>query len=488
MMNIFFRNPLHALGLLLAGMLGTNGLPAQDLYFEASEPLSETVNTSSEEGLPLYAPHDSTLFFVRTLHAQNTGGLLSGQDIWYSKRKPDGKWSPPKNDLEALNNSGNNAVVGISESGKTFYLLNDYAESKQQLPGLSLAFYRDDQGWEQPQGISIPGLDNKQGIFYSLYVLPSEDVALISAQLPYSRGQEDLYVSFKNAFTNEWSPPKNLGSTINTGGYEISPYLGSDKKTLYFSSNGHPGYGNADIFVSYRQDTTWTNWSRPENLGEKINSAGFDAYFTVNKDRQVFFVSNRQGNSADIYTSRILTREERDELLAQPVPDSGQTAEFLEGQRQNSVMEAETQALTDEAQSLLNEFDMIRSGETSNGDAPVTSSGEDESMGARKVLFQLNAATIQPDFTAMLDQVVNRMQENSRLKVEVVGHADDTGGKDYNLRLSINRAIAVKQYLMEQGVNERRIITYGKGATQPVSSNETEEARKRNRRVEINFI
>lgn len=460
---------------------------AQDYYFETSEPLSDTLNTSSEESLPIYSPKDSTLFFVRTLHAENTGGLLSGQDIWYSKMDNQGGWSEPKNDLSPLNNEGNNAIVGISDSGKTFYLLNDYEDERKQSPGLSLAFNREDKGWERPQHISIPGLDNKQGIFYSLYVLPTEDVVLISAQMPGSLGQEDLYISFKDPFTNEWSVPQNLGPTINTGGYEMSPYLTEDKKTLYFSSNGHPGYGNADIFVAHRQDTTWTNWTRPENLGDKINSVGFDAYFTTNEDRQVFFVSNREGESADIYTSRMLTEEERQEQLDQRIQNEGRAAEIMERQQEASQMDNETQELIAETQALLDEFDGIKSGDTTQENEQTTAI-MDEEMEARRVLFKLNAAKIQPDFTALLNEIVGQMEETPRLKVEIVGHADDTGGKDYNLRLSINRAIAVKQYLVKQGINERRIITYGKGATQPTSSNDTEEARKQNRRVVINFI
>ena len=486
-MKIIFHNRTYLLVLLLTASLGTGVAQAQDLYFEPSEPLSDTLNTASEESLPIYSKRDSTLFFVRTLYAENTGGLLSGQDIWYSKKNADGSWTEPKNDLDQLNNPGNNAVVGISDSGNTYYLLNDYVDAKQQLPGLSLSFNREGEEWEEPKSISIPGLSNKQGIFYSLYVVPTEDIVLISAQLPNSLGEEDIYVSFKDPFTNEWSPPRNLGPSINTGGYEMSPYLSSDKKTLYFSSNGHPGYGNADIFVSHRQDTTWTKWTRPENLGEQVNSVGFDAYFTVNDDREVFFVSNRRGESADIFTSRMLTEEERQEQLAQRVQDSGQTEEILENQQESNEMEAETQALIDETEALMDEFDNMRSGE-SEEDTITDSSGEGEDMEARQVLFKLNADNIQTDFTVMLNDVVSRMEANPRLKVEVVGHADDTGGKDYNLRLSINRAVAVKQYLMEQGISERRIITYGKGSTQPVSSNETEEARMRNRRVEINFI
>jgi OmpA-OmpF porin, OOP family len=471
--------------LLSAALLHTTELTAQKLYFARSVPLSDTLNSDSEESLPFYSPQDSTLFFVRTLHPQNTGGTLSGQDIWYSKRDTAGNWTKPTNDIPNLNNEGNNAVVGLSESGNTIYLLNDYSEGNQQQPGLSLSFSRDNN-WRLPNSIFIPGLSDKQGIFYSLYMLPTEDVVLISAQMDNSLGQEDLYVSTKDPLTNEWSAPIHLGPTVNTGGFEISPYLTADKTTLFFSSNGHPGYGNADIFVTQRMDTSWTRWTKPENLGDQINSVGFDAYFTTNEDREVFFVSNRRGTSADIFTSRIITEEERELELAQRIQGGGRGAELLGGNNQTSL-DPETQALIDETRALLEEFNTMRDGESpvirnpsSTSDAPTFIS--------KRVLFNLNASSIRSSFTTRLDEVVSTLNENPQLKVEIVGHADDTGGKDYNLKLSIDRAVAVKQYLIRNGISERRIITYGKGSTQPLSDNQTPEAQQRNRRVEINFI
>lgn len=473
-----------AIFILLASLLGSTELAAQKLYFRKSVPLSDTLNSSSEESLPFYSVQDSTLFFVRTLHPENTGGMRSGQDIWYSKRNAEGNWTEPSNDLPNLNNEGNNAVVGLSESGNTIYLLNDYSEAKEQKPGLSLSFNRSNN-WQLPNSIFIPGLSDKQGIFYSLYVVPTEDVVLISAQMEESLGQEDLYVSTKDPLTNEWSKPVHLGPTVNTGGFEISPYLTADKKTLFFSSNGHPGYGNADIFVTTRMDTSWTRWTKPENLGDQINSVGFDAYFTANENQEVFFVSNRRGTSADIFTSRIITEEERQQELAQRVQGGGRGAELL-GSNSPTTLDAETQALIDETRALLEEFNTMRDGENTNtGNLPSTPGAN---YASQRVLFALNASAIQSTYTSRLDEVISTLQENPQLKVEIVGHADDTGGKDYNLKLSIDRAVAVKQYLIRNGISERRIITYGKGSTQPLSDNQTPEAQRRNRRVEINFI
>lgn len=466
-------------------------LHAQNLYFEASRPLSDTLNSEAEESLPIYSAQDSTLFFVRSLYAQNTGGVFAGQDIWYTRKDTAGQWTVPKNDLPNLNNEGNNAVVGINSSGNTLYLLNDYGSESSQQAGLSLSFNRD-QIWRAPSRINIPGLNTKQGNYYSLYVTPSEDVVLISVQLEDAIGQEDLYVSIKDPQSNDWSAPIHLGPTINTEGFEISPYLTADKQTLFFSSNGHPGYGNADIFVAQRIDTSWTNWTKPENLGDQINSTGFDAYFTTNEDNEVFFVSNRGGASANIYTSQMFTNEERQRQLAQRVEGGGRGAEMLNQNQDNTDLgdiDSETQALLNETRALLDEFNRIKTGGAENNTSSNSSAANEASnFAAQEMLFQLNSAAIQNNYNTTLIEVAETLQENPRLKIEIVGHADDTGGKDYNLKLSIDRAMEVKRFLIENGVGERRIITYGKGSTQPISSNQTPEARQKNRRVVITFI
>ncbi|WPP50130.1 OmpA family protein [Catalinimonas niigatensis] len=472
---------------VLLTLLYCMDVQAQGFYFEESQPLSDTLNSDAEESLPIYSEQDSTLFFVRSLYAQNTGGIFAGQDIWYTKKDTAGQWIEPRNDLSALNNEGNNAIVGISSSGSTLYLLNDYGTEASQQAGLSLSF-KQDQRWRTPNKITIPGLTSKQGNFYSLYVLPTEDVALISVQLENSIGQEDLYVSIKDPLDNQWTEPIHLGPTINTEGFEISPYLTADKKTLFFSSNGHPGYGNADIFVSQRLDTSWTNWTRPENLGDQINSTGFDAYFTANKKNEVFFVSNRGGSSANMYTSQMFTDEERQRQLAQRVQGGGRGAEMLSQDTSGlNGMDTETQALLDETRALLDEFNRMKTGGSNNDDPSSTSSSGNE-FTPQEMLFQLNSAEIQNNYNTSLNEVVETLQQNPRLKVEIVGHADDTGGKDYNLKLSIDRAIEVKRFLIENGVGERRIITYGKGATEPVANAQTPEARQKNRRVVITFL
>src|SRR5690606_25636783 len=103
----------------------------------------------------------------------------------------------------------------------------------------------------------------------------------------------------------KWSAPMHMGSAINSTGFEISPYLSKNSDTLYFSSNGFGGEGDADIFYSVKKGN-WTSWTTPINLGNVINSPKFDAYF-VHSGNQAYWSSNRDGERADIYMLNILT-------------------------------------------------------------------------------------------------------------------------------------------------------------------------------------
>ena len=468
---------IDAILIILIVLFASGKVAAQEYYFSEPQPLDAEVNSDAEESLPLYSPSDSTLYFVRTLYRRNTGGMLAGQDIWYSKQLSADAWSPPSNDLHALNNQGNNAVVGISKAGKTLYLLNSYQSSNSKEAGLAFAFNRN-LNWTDPSDISVPKLETKQGNYYGFYVNPAETILLISMLAENSLGQEDLYVSLKNSESGTWSPPIHLGPKVNTQGFEISPFLSDDGKTLYFASSGHPGFGDADIFVTTRLDNTWKNWTTPVNLGENINSPAFDAYFSITPDRKVYFVSNRNNTSTDIYTARRLTKEEY-EGAQNNLALGSDSLSLTEEERQ---LNAETIALIEETKALLEEFNNAKSGK------PGSNGQTNEALPtSQKIYFALNSSQIDAD-SSSLNEIVEALNAQPKLHAEIVGHADDLGNSDYNLKLSINRALAVKEYLIQQGISEERIITYGKGETDPAESGTTDESRSLNRRVAVSFL
>jgi hypothetical protein len=288
--------------LLLTSIIAGFSLTSNAQFWDYSEPLRipGTVNTvKGEESIPVFSKDSSILYFVRTFDPSSIGGEMD-QDIWFSKRANDGSYSDCQR-LKDINNKYNNAVMGLNKSGTAMYVLNAYEGKKDLIKGLAVSKQKG-SGWYKPIEIIIPTLDI-EGDYYGFHVNEAEDVIIISYAGKGTMGQEDLYVSTKSG--KEWSAPVYMGGVINSSGFEISPFLSKSQDTLYFSSNGHGGSGDADIFYSVKQGS-WTSWSKPTNLGSKINSPKFDAYF-IHSGNQIYWSSNREGERSDIYMSYILT-------------------------------------------------------------------------------------------------------------------------------------------------------------------------------------
>lgn len=314
---------------ILSIVLGWGGVAfGQELIFTPPVPLSSSINTNDEELAPVLSPDGNTLYFIRAFHEGNNGGKFAGSDIWMSRKDEQGQWMPAIRMDNSWNNKRSNAVIGISADQSVVYLLNAYNNKS----GISFSKFLSGQ-WQQPEFIPVPGINRDD--FVGFYVHPQFDVILISMKGKDTLGEEDLYISLKDSSGN-WTEPRNLGPSINTSGFEISPFLSEDKKRLYFSSNGHGGYGDGDIFYCERLFDSWETWGVPKNLGETINSSAFEAYFTL-KAKDVFFVSNRvNANLSDVYASSI-RREVTEVFIDRKYLSSKEIAELIGASVSNSV-------------------------------------------------------------------------------------------------------------------------------------------------------
>lgn len=275
---------------------------AQSLDFGTPEKLTNNINSEYEESMPLLSSDGTTLYFTRFMSPDNSGGQYAGTDVWSSRYDVTTfTWGWADNKRLTINTQATNALIGMNPKGDVMYFQNTSATNRVN----GIFFSKKFSGvWSKPELIAMDGLST-QG-FLGIYVSPDFDVIFLSMKGEDSRGEEDLYVSVKNS-AGTWSKPKNLGPTINTTGFEISPFLSQDKKRLYFSSNGFGGQGDADIYYTDRLYTSsWETWSTPRNLGDKVNSKAFDAYFSTYGDSIAFFTSNRSGKLADIYSAKVL--------------------------------------------------------------------------------------------------------------------------------------------------------------------------------------
>ena len=229
----------------------------------------DSLSDNAEEAMPIPFNNGEGIHFVKTYIDGTLKQRSQGQEVWTSQRV-DGVWQAPISNFDGINDLGNNAVIGVSEDGNRVYVFNSMQSRRKLSRGLAFIEKEENGSWGNLEKLDVEGLEVGEG-YYSFYMNPEESVLMISMAPSDTTLDEDLFVSLKEE-DGTWAAPIHLGSQINTKNYEVSPFIAEDKKSLYFSSNGHGGFGASDIFVSYRLDDTWANWTEPQNLCSDINS------------------------------------------------------------------------------------------------------------------------------------------------------------------------------------------------------------------------
>jgi outer membrane protein OmpA-like peptidoglycan-associated protein len=284
--------------ILAFAQYGGGGQPgvAHSLNNAGPERLGEGINSAFSELAPLISPDGNTLFFVRRAHPQNYGPD-NLDDIWISYRQADGGWSRAVNAGAPVNNNYPNAAAACDIRGETLYLFNNYRQGNNE--GIAVS-RKQNRLWSRPRQTPIEGFYNR-GASVDFHVNLAGDVLLMSLDRDEGFGGADIYVSFRKS-GDTWSRPRNIGPDINTGGDEIGVFLAADDQTLYFSSDGLPGLGGHDIFVSRRLDETWTSWSPPENLGPLVNSPFDEQHISLPASGQTAYFARLTADSVyDIF-------------------------------------------------------------------------------------------------------------------------------------------------------------------------------------------
>jgi outer membrane protein OmpA-like peptidoglycan-associated protein len=257
-----------------------------------------------------------------------------------------------------------------------------------------------------------------------------------------------------------------MGHTLNSIGFEITPYLSGDKQYLYFASNGHGGYGDSDIYVSKRVGDGWFNWSKPQNLGKQINSKGFDAGLMIANDSTAFFTSNRNGGLADLFETKLLSE-----------PDTLKKAEVPIVFQELSKEEIEELQPTEQDNSMADLSDSRKEAIVVEDVYPLTIS----------IYFAFDSYELSGEAQEKMRELFEKYTQGE-VQVELTGHTDAIGSPQYNQKLSENRALSAEKFLAQAGLAERRMQAKGKGEAEPIASNETPQGRQRNRRVTIKVV
>jgi outer membrane protein OmpA-like peptidoglycan-associated protein len=490
------------------------------------EQLDKTVNSDYSELNPLLSPDGKTLYFSRKNHPENIGGVNDKEDIWYSEMGPDGKWMLAKNMGPQFNNEFPNFVNAVSSAtpdGKAVVLVlgNKYLDKGKMLAGVSLSSNVGGT-WTNPKPINIED-DYNYNEKANYFLANTRKTMIMSVEREDSKGGRDLYATFaKNDST--WSKPLNLGDIVNSVGEESAPFLASDDRSLYFSSNGFSGYGGNDVYVSKRLDDTWTNWTEPENMGPDINSKLDDLFFNIpSTSEYAYYSKGITEDNTDIFRVKlpmflspepivIVKGKLIDAKTGKPIgariiyedlttgkevgiahtnPETGEYEIHLPGGK-NYGFRAEAEGHISENQNLdLKEFK--KDGVVSNKDimlAPIELAAieADASIVLNNIFFDFNKAVLKSESFPELNRIIDLMNQKSTMQVELAGHADATGPENYNLVLSEQRAKAVGKYLTGKGIAKERIAVVFYGESKPIDTNATPEGRKKNRRVEFKIV
>lgn len=536
------------------------------------------LNSAFAELMPRFSPDGRVLFFVRKDHPQNYGGFFN-DDIWVSRKgtetaiktdrsktadttepsnqndysKPDkdsgtalwndrsntdwptAEWAGPP-----LNDARHNNLVGIDAEG-VMTLTGRVLEDGKPAPGLHQRFSVGDR-WSPAMNLDIEGYFNASP--YAEYHMSRDRRVLVMSIEPVdTRGGRDLYVSLSQDQIH-WSAPQNLGPVLNTGGDEMAPWLSPDGRTLYFSSNGHRGFGDQDIFRSVRQGSGWTDWSAPENLGPMVNGAAWESHYAETPDgREGWFVRVRDalGNTdlmrVPLAEDALPTPEDQplaEEMPAGPpafadqfllfgyVKDGGTGRYIPEAQLrfvraddssrqiavavQNAQYQLRFETAVDARVEIRAEgyptrsvqlriddpgsrgvrrrdFVVFAEGEQPEAPEPMLASGSTTRIDGLQ--FRVNSKVIARESYPALRDWLEALLAEPEWRITLEGHTNNRCAPRYCEKLSKARAKAVAQWMIDEGLDKDRIAWRGFGAGKPIADNETEAGRKRNQRVDI---
>jgi outer membrane protein OmpA-like peptidoglycan-associated protein/tetratricopeptide (TPR) repeat protein len=373
--------------------------------------------------------------------------------------------------------------------------------------------YQTENGWSER--VHAGNVINSEFWESAPCLSPDKKQLYFASDRPGGFGGTDLYVSTRLA-NGKWSIPQNLGPVVNTAGDESCPFVHADNETLYFNSNGHLGYGGTDLFLSKK---TIQGFSVPQNLGFPINTIDDEGSLFVTSDAATGFFASDRGDSRgglDIYTIQLYDgiKPNASSWLEGVVYDS------ISGKGLSGIVEVidlETKMLISEVQAdeegrylsilpsgknyALNvskkgylfysgRFLMKEILEQQNVkyNIPLQPLQKGTSIVLKNIQFETGKYELLPESFIELDKLVMVLNENPKIKVQILGYTDSIGKESDNQLLSSQRAKVVVEYLVNKQIPVERLSSKGMGSKHPLSSNQTEQGRALNRRTEMLII
>ncbi|WP_299763394.1 OmpA family protein [uncultured Dokdonia sp.] len=475
----------------------------------------------------VFASARDTGVFSRRIHKWNNQPFL---DLYWSTIKKDGSLTPPTVFVKKLNTKFHESTSCFSEDGNTMYFTrNNYTENKygKSTAGVNkLKIYittKTDKGWSRAEELPF---NNKE--YSCAHPALSKDGKFLyfASDMPGTIGNSDIWrvalIDDEDSGEKTYGTPENIGRPVNTEGRESFPYI-SDSGHLYFASDGHPGLGGLDIYVTHPNEEEMVILS----LGNPINSSNDDFAFIVNDSTKTgFFSSSRKSGmgSDDIY--KFVQKE-----LPDPTCDITITGVITDQKTKEIIPDAKVQLLNQDNE-LVEEVSVNKEGRYSfmtdcneryivrasadlyySKEVLVTNPSATETLtrnielenrvtevnlgddlakllDLKPIYFDFNKSDIRPDAAIELLKIVSAMRQIPTMKISARSHTDSRGRDAYNLVLSDRRAKSTVAYIISKGIDADRITGKGYGEKELVNecSNGvecSEEEHQLNRRSEF---
>lgn len=491
------------------------------------------ISTKHDEYLATISPDGEQFYFTRRMPYSDPNSYFSNKEnkefFSISNREKDGRFSKgeplpsPFNQAEnegspAINSTNDYLIFSRMLPHKTTITNSCGASVNTTYPNYDLYYSEYINGeWTEPQSLG-PKI-NLPDYYESQPSLSSDGSTLFFvSDRPGGYGTNperstlDIWFSVRN-INGEWGNPVNLGAVINTPGNEKSPFLHTDSRTLYFSSDGHQGMGGFDIFYSKLDDKN--RWQKPVNIGHPINTEFDEVDFFVSLDgKTAYFSSNNLGsNDWNIYQFDLYEEARPRNMVlikGEVTSDDGDLSGVVVEIRDTTSKVIATSKVNEHSgkyaiaaeisedkpveiivnvkkpghsfdTKLITAENIINGVAENHAEVKRVESGKIYDL--HDIHFGTNQFILNQQSMRIIDLFVEFLTENPTIKVEIQGHTDNIGDDKANQILSERRAQSVYNYVISKGINANRLRYKGYGEYSPIATNDTAEGRAKNRRT-----
>lgn len=474
-------------------------------YLFAPKNMGDSINSNVSEYYPTITLDGKEFVYTRRVNNFN--------EDFYASSLINNAWNKSKGLPGNINTSLNEGAQNISQDGQLLIFTGCNLPDGLGSCDLYIS-YLTSEGWSTPENLG--NTVNTEGWESAPSLSPDKRDLYFASRRAEGYGGSDIFVS-RRLPNGRFSELENLGPVVNTAGDESCPFIHADNQTLYFTSNGHLGYGGDDLFLVKKGPKG--TWSKPVNLGYPINTIENEGSLIVAADgKTAYYASDRSDSHGglDLYTFELRSdiRPAKTLWVKGKVFDKKTTRGLPSAVELTDLTTKEilSKVQTDETGNYLitlpvgrdYAFNVNRRGylfysenfplsqkdpdSTYNIDIPLQPLEVNAMIVLKNIFFDTKMYEIKPESTPELDNLVHLLKENPTLKIQISGHTDNVGKTEDNLKLSNDRAQAVVKYLTAKGINANRLSYKGYGASQPIAPNTTEEGRSLNRRTEVKVI